>query len=116
MFEFIKNLFRRTPAEPAAESKCPFLSHIDINESIVITEVELEEVKPKVRKPKMALKEIKPVIDNVVPLVRPTAEKPVKPKNPAKPKKVAVKETVSLVSPVADKPKPKGRPKKTPAK
>lgn len=106
MFEFIKNLFRKTPTEPA-ESKCPFLSHVDINESIVITEVELAEVKPKTSKPRATkLKEVKPATEPVAKGV-----KPAKPKTPkAKPTKTESAKIVQLVQPIP--PKKKGRPKK----
>ena len=116
MFEFIKNLFRK-PHTSSTKSSCPNLVLTDINESVVITEIKLDEVpptvtKPKVTKPKVTKpKEVKPVIDNVVLLVQPTAEKVAKPKKPAKPKKVVIEETISLVPP-----SPKGRPKKTPTK
>lgn len=115
MFEFIKSLFKRKPTNTEEESKCPFLVHADISESIVIKEVALADVKPKTRKPKVAkLKEVKPAkkVDNVVPLVQPTAAKP---KKPAKPKRVEVKEDFNL-SLVVTPPKPKGRPKKTSTK
>lgn len=113
MFKFIKSLFKKKPIE-SSNSTGPVLVHVDIGESIVITEVVLEEVKPKIRKPKTpALREVKPIIDNVVPLVQPKIEKVTKPKKPAKPKKVVVvEETISLVPPA----NPKGRPKKTPNK
>jgi len=101
MFEFIKSLFRKTPTKPA-ESKCPFLSHVDINESIVITEVELAEVKPKTSKPRATkLKEVKPA-------TKPVA-KGVKPAKPKTPKTESAK-IVQLVQPIP--PKKKGRPKK----
>jgi hypothetical protein len=118
MFEFIKSLFKRKTTE---DQSTPVLVHTDINESIVIKEVALAEVKPKKAKPKVTtLKEVKPakekpVVDNVVPLVQPVVEKAAKPKKPAKPKQVVVIEdfNLSLVVPPA---KPKGRPKKTPTK
>ena len=120
MFEFIKNLFRKKDTSDNPASRCPFLVHADISESIVIKEVALEEVKPKPRKPKAPkLKEVKPAVakgvkpakekpvDNIVTLVQPNVETPAKPKKPAKPKRVVIEETFSILPP-----KPKGRPKK----
>ena len=96
MFEFIKSLFKKTPT--TEESKCPFLVHADISESIVIKEVALEDVKPKTRKPKVTkLKEVKPAKPKVV-------------KNTNTPTKAdALSNIIQLVPPAAKK---KGRPKK----
>lgn len=109
MFEFIKNLFRKTHTEPNAESKCPFLSHVEINESIVITEVELADIKPKTSKPRSTkLKEVKTADE---PIAISKGVKAAKPKTP-KPKQAKVEpaKIVQLVQPLPTK--KKGRPKK----
>ena len=100
MFEFIKSLFRKKPAD--AEATCPFLVHADINESIVIKEFALEDVKPKTRKPKVTtLTEVTPI----------AVAKEVKPKTPkAKKVKAEPAKIVQLVPPIPAK--KKGRPKK----
>jgi hypothetical protein len=107
MFKFIKSLFKRKPTNTEVESKCPFLVHTDIGESIVIKEVKLEDVKPKTRKPKATqLKEVNLVEDPVVAKgVKPAAKK-------TKPKQVKSEpaKIVQLVQPLPTK--KKGRPKK----
>jgi hypothetical protein len=112
MFEFIKQLFKK---EEKVETVTPVVVHAEVGETIVIKEVALAEIEGKPAKAKgVKPAKAKPVVDNVVPLVQPVAEKAVKPKKPAKPKKVKVevKEDVKLT--VVTSPKPKGRPKKTP--
>jgi hypothetical protein len=110
MFEFIKSLFKRKSATNEEASTCPFLVHADINESIVINEVELVNVKPKKIKPKVTkLTEVKPV-KTVTPVVA-KGVKPAKPKtSKAKPVKVEPAKIVQLVQPTPVK--KKGRPKK----
>jgi hypothetical protein len=106
MFEFIKSLFKRKPAN--TQSSDPVLIHADIGESVVITEVSLAEVKPK--KPKVTkLKEVEPV-KPVTPAVA-KGVKAAKPKTP-KPKQAKVEpaKIVQLVQPLPTK--KKGRPKK----
>jgi len=108
MFEFIKSLFKRKPTNTEVESKCPFLVHTDIGESIVIKEVKLEDVTPKTRKPKATqLKEVKPA--EITPIAK--GVKPAKPKtSKAKPVKSKPAKIVQLVQPIPTK--KKGRPKK----
>jgi hypothetical protein len=105
MFEFIKSLFKRKPAN--TQSSDPVLIHADIGESVVITEVSLAEVKPK--KPKVTkLKEVepvKPVTPAVAKGVKPAAKKT----NPKQVKSEPAK-IVQLVQPLPTK--KKGRPKK----
>ena len=102
MFEFIKSLFKRKPAN--TQSSDPVLVHADIGESIVIKEVALADIKPKTRKPKeIKLKEVEPVVAKGV--------KEVKPKTPkSKTVKATPAKIVQLVPPIP--PKKKGRPKK----
>ena len=104
MFEFIKSLFKRKPAN--TQSSDPVLVHADIGESIVIKEVALADIKPKTRKPKeIKLKEVKPVeaAANSVKEVKSKTSK-------AKTVKAAPAKIVQLVPPIP--PKKKGRPKK----
>lgn len=110
MFEFIKSLFKRKSATTEEASTCPFLVHADINESIVINEVALVNVKPKKPKPKVTkLKEVKPV-ETVTPVVA-KGVKAAKPKTPnPKQAKVEPAKIVQLVQPLPTK--KKGRPKK----
>jgi hypothetical protein len=123
MFDFIKRLFK---IEEKVKATLPVVIPAAVTETVVITEVALAEIKKKpatvtavkttpVAKAKgITPAKEKPVVNNVVPLVQPAVEKVVKPKKPAKPKKVVVNEDIklSVVTPT----KPKGRPKKTPAK
>jgi hypothetical protein len=103
MFEFIKSLFKRKSAI-TAEPTGPILVHTDINESIVITEVALADVKPKARKLKAAtLKEVEPIA--IAKGVKPKAPKAKSTKTKPEPAKI-----VQLVPPVSTK--KKGRPKK----
>ena len=115
MFDFIKRLFKKE--EKVVPAASPVVVHAEVEETIVIKEVALAEVKKKPAKSKVVAKGVKPakekpVVDNVVPLVQPKAETPAKPKKPAKPKRVVIDESFSLVPPATPKPKPKGRPKK----
>jgi len=110
MFEFIKSLFKKKSATTEEASTCPFLVHANINESIVINEVALVNVKPKKPKPKVIkLKEVKPV-ETVTPVVA-KGVKPAKPKtSKATPVKSKPAKIVQLVQPIPTK--KKGRPKK----
>lgn len=106
MFDFIKNLFKRNSVKP---TEPVVVVHADIDETIVIKEVALADVKPKTRKPKVTkLTEVTPAeVPAVAKGVKPAAKKTTtkKPAVKAEPSKI-----VQLVQPVPAK--KKGRPKK----